>query len=161
MALRRKRQSWVPRGKPLRLDAGAKSASPKRPAFLARPAGAPVYHGFPLIEETRTEGWCFGAITDFLSPDSELGCTYGDGYVEAPDGTRAGLVWEVGQGEIQQILPPEPGRWGVYAVWFSQPVRSVDDLLSNFRGILPALMETYSLAKREEGGARSKPPGRA
>lgn len=140
-------QSPNPRGKPLVLDEGARSANPDEPALLARPAGAPVYYGFPLVEATRTEGWCFGAITDFHGPDSEAGCTYGDGYVEAPDGTRAGLVWEVGSGEIEQILPPEPGRWGVYAVWFPRVVRGVDDLVFNFRRILPALKEIHSQAR--------------
>jgi hypothetical protein len=55
-----------PQGKPLRLDPDAESASPELPAFLARPEGAPVYHGFPLLEETRTpDGWCFGTISDY------------------------------------------------------------------------------------------------
>jgi hypothetical protein len=38
------------------------------PAFLARPADAPAYHGFLLVPETLTEGWCFGSISRFEDP---------------------------------------------------------------------------------------------
>ena len=91
----------------------AESASPELPAFLARPVGAPVCHGFPLIEETLTDGWCFGAITELAQPD---GCARGDRFVVAPDGSRAGLIWSVGDFPIEPSLPPEPGRWGVWCV---------------------------------------------
>jgi hypothetical protein len=36
----------VPKGRPLAIDATARSASPTEPAFIARPDGAPVYYGF-------------------------------------------------------------------------------------------------------------------
>ena len=136
------------RGQPLRLDETAPSANPDRPAFLARPAGAPVYHGFPLVEATCTEGWCYGAITEFENPN---GCHAGDGYVQAPDGSRGGLVWEVGEGEVSEVCAPTPDRWGVWAVWFSHPVRTVDDLTSAFRRILPTLKDLH--AQHRAGGA--------
>ena len=41
-------------GRRILTDDDAESADPNLPAFLARPADKPVYHGFPLIEETRT-----------------------------------------------------------------------------------------------------------
>ena len=126
--------------KPLKLDVTAKSANPTLPAFLSRPEGAPVYHGFSLIEETRTDGWCFGAITEYADPD---GCEGGDGFVVAPDGSRAGLVWEVGTQEMEEVLAPDEGRWGVYAVWFPRAVRTVDDLAFNFRHVLPELQKKY------------------
>jgi len=129
----------------MRLDETAESANPKSPAFLARPEGAPVYHGFPLVEETRTEGWCFGAITEF---EDSSGCESGDGFVVAPDGSRAGIVWEVGEGEMEEIGPPEPDRWGVYAVWFPRATRTVDDLVFNFHHVLPALKRKYEEVKR-------------
>lgn len=59
-------------GKPLTLNSNAKSASPDLPAFLARPAGAPVYHGFRMIEESRTDGWVFGTISAYEGPHSFL-----------------------------------------------------------------------------------------
>ncbi len=128
----------------LRLDPAAVSADPNAPPFVARPAGAPVYYGFELIEETRLDGWCFGAITEFEDPD---GCTWGDGFVEAPDGSRAGLVWEVESGkEIVEIMPPERDRWGVYQVPFIRPVRNTEDLVANFHAILPQLKELHRRA---------------
>ena len=124
----------------LRLDETAESNNPELPAFLARPEETPVYHGFDLVEETRTDGWCFGAITEFEDLD---GCEDGDGFVVAPDGSRAGIVWEVGDREIEEISPPEQDRWGVYAVWFPRPVRTVEDLVFGFRSVLPGLRRKY------------------
>jgi len=72
------------------------------------------------------------------------GCTDGDGYVIAPDGSRAGLVWDVGSREPREISPPNKERWGVYQVWFPQPVRTVEDLVANFRSILPQLKAIYA-----------------
>jgi hypothetical protein len=128
-----------PRGRRILLDPNAQSADPELPAFLARPSGAPVYHGFPLIEETRTEdGWCFGAITEFTD-DADAG----DAFVEAPDGTRAGIVWQVGSGEIAEILPPEPSRWGVYAVWFQDPIASRDKFVAALLALVPQLRRIH------------------
>ena len=133
--------------RPLKLDETAQSASPDLPAFLSRPEGAPVYHGFPIVEASCTDGWCFGAITEFDVAD---GCDSGDGYVVAPDGSRAGLVWDVGQEPTQQILPPDDERWGVYAVWFPRVVTCVDDLVFNFRAVLPDLKAIYQRVKFED-----------
>lgn len=136
-----------PAAKPVLLDETAASADPALPAFLARPADAPVYYGFPLVEETETDGWRFGAITGFDDPD---GCEWGDGFVVAPDGSRAGIVWEYCKGEAQgiyEIMPVEPGRWGVWGLQFPRLVRTIDDLVFNFRHVLPQLQEKF--AQRE------------
>ncbi len=138
-------KSKVPKAKSLRLDETAESANPELPGFLARPEGAPVYHGFGVVEETETDGWFFGAITEFIDPD---GCESGDGFVVAPDGSRAGIVWEVGKQDMQEILPPDEGRWGVYAVWFPRKVQTIDDLVFNFRHVLPDLQRKYVEVKR-------------
>src|SRR5437870_2993975 len=63
--------------------------------------------------QTNIAGWCFGAITAYTSVE---GCEYGDGFVVAPDGSRAGLVWAIGGRELEVVLPPDDLRWGVYAV---------------------------------------------
>ena len=128
------------RSNPLRLDDAAESADSSLPAFLARPKDAPVYYGFPVVPESETDGWFYGAITEFVDP---AGCDGGDGYVLAPDGSRAGLVWEVGSAEAQEISPPEEGRWGVYQVWVPQPVRTIEDLVAGFRAVLPQLQQIY------------------
>ena len=100
-----------------------------------------MYHGFPIIEETRTDGWRFGAITEYEDP---AGCDSGDGFVVAPDDSRAGLVWDVGAGQISQISPPDAGRWGVYQVWFPKPIFSTNDLVQNFRIVLPELIKLHA-----------------
>jgi|SRR5271169_148772 len=98
------------RGRPLAADASAKSASPGEPAFVACPGGAPVYYGFQVLDDVVVEGFTFGKITDF---DAEP-CDMGDAFVIAPDGSRAGLVWEVGEKSyFQQVRPFESERWGV------------------------------------------------
>ena len=94
--------------KPLAIDRQAESADPSVPAFLAPPPGAPVYHGFPVIEGAAVMGFQLGMITNFLAaPD-----TAGDAYVIAPDGSRAGLVWasEVAEPYFKQLVPPEDRR---------------------------------------------------
>ncbi len=133
-----------PKSKRLVLDGNAASASVDQSAFLSKPLGAPVYHGFPLIPETSIDGWLYGAITEFADAS---GCSEGDGFVQAPDGTRAGLVWDVGEGEIQEICPPDPERWGVYQVWFPRLVHNVDDLCDCFAHVLPALRKKHAELK--------------
>ena len=129
-----------PQGTQLKLDDAAAIASPDLPDFLAKPDGAHAYHRFPLVPETMTDGWCLGAITEYEDPD---GCDSGDAYVVAPDGSRAGLVWDVGTGKIGEICPPDKSRWGIYQVWFKRPVRTTDDLVAAFRTVLPELQGIY------------------
>ena len=132
--------SEPPKSRPLKLDDTAVSASAELPALLARPEGAPAYHGFPIIPETATDGWYFGAITEFADPN---GCDSGDAFVVAPDGSRAGLVWDVGEGEVKDISPPDAKRWGVYQIWFPKRTRTTDDLVTCFRAVLPQLQQIY------------------
>lgn len=99
-----------PKGRPLAIDPNAESASRTEPAFIARPQGAPVYHGFRVLEDVVVEGFTFGKITDFEAEP----CEEGDAFVVAPDNSRAGLVWEVADKvSVTEISPLEPGRWGV------------------------------------------------
>jgi hypothetical protein len=127
-------------GRRVIIDPAAQTADASLPAFIARPAGAPVYHGFVVVPETCRDGWCLGAITEFEDP---AGCTGGDAFVVAPDGRRAGLVWEVGTAPLQEILPPDEGRWGVYAISFPHSIRTIADLVSAFHAVLPQLQAKY------------------
>ena len=131
--------------RPILQDPTAPSADTNLPAFIAPPLAAPAYHGFPLVPETETEGWILGAITAFENPD---GCESGDAFVQAPDGSRAGLVWEVGSDAIEQIMPPDSTRWGVWAVWFPHPIRNTGDLTAAFRSVLPELKEKHAESVR-------------
>ena len=131
----------------LSLDEKAQSGEPGRPAFLARPKGAPIYHGFPIVAETETDGWIYGAITEFEDPN---GCEDGDAFIVAPDDSRAGLVWAVGEGKISEICLPDKGRWGVYEVWFPRIIKTKEDLIFNFRSVLPQLKEIYERVKKQK-----------
>jgi hypothetical protein len=98
------------RGQPVRLDQNAMSSDPELPAFIARPPNAPVYHGFPLLKNSELEGFVFGAITE---PKGKRPVEWGDAFVVAPNGSRAGIVWQVGKGEPRIVCEPSNGRWGV------------------------------------------------
>ena len=132
-------------GIPLKLDAAAESADPSLPAFLARPEGAPCYHGFPLLEETRTDdGWCYGTISSY--DNAWEGWTRGDAYVVAPDNTRAGIVWSVGDPSITCLDGPaaeSADRWAVYSLTLPRPVRSRSDLVTGLIGWLPELRRRF------------------
>jgi hypothetical protein len=131
-------------GKPLRLDPSSASASPDLPAFVSRPAGAPVYHGFGLVEETRIDGWVFGTISDYVDPN---GCDWGDAFVVAPDGTRAGIVWQVDNFDPQVVLPPDKDRWGVYGFAYPTPIRTTADFVKMCHSFLPELRRRHAAVK--------------
>ena len=76
-------------------------------------------------------------ITDFLAaPD-----TAGDAFVIAPDGSRAGLVWEseVDDAYFHEVLPPNEIRWGVWAVGLPLPLRTAGDALQFLEALIPEL----------------------
>lgn len=129
-----------PRGRPLRLDPAAKSAAPDLPAFLSKPAGAPVYHGFPTLEDVEVDGFRLGMITDWEAKPADVG----DAFVVAPDGSRAGLNWEISaQPYVSECAPPEEDRWGVWNVGFTHPMRSRDAARANLREVLPDLRREW------------------
>ena len=113
------------------------------PAFLAAPKGAPVYYGFPVLEGSERDGFLFGVIADAAAGWPEL---WGDAYVIAPDGSRAGILWQA-EGELEPVLcPPNKGRWGVYGFRFPRPVRSEQDLIRSLHDVLPQLKAYYQQA---------------
>ena len=130
-------------------DPEAESASPDFPAFMAAPAGSPVYYGFPLLPSSEVDGWTFGVIT---SPVGDEPRVWGDAYVVAPDGSRAGIVWraEGGNPEPWIVSPPDEGRWGVYGLTFRHPVRNEQDLIRNLHEWLPQL-KAFRHAAAEAG----------
>ena len=102
------------------------------------------YYG-PFVEETLTNGWCYGLITQNPCPDHPDGCISGDGFVVAPDGCYAGLMWWAEcPWEFEQINEPEGEKFfGVFEVRFTLPVRSEADLAANFRAVLPRIHAAY------------------
>jgi len=130
------KKSSDPVGQPLAMDRNAASASRTEPGFIARPAGAPVYHGFVVLKSVVVDGFTFGKITDFEAQPSD----YGDAFVIAPDNSRAGLVWEVtDKSYFQEISPLEPDRWGVWGVSFPYAMESRHNVRRNLESILPEL----------------------
>jgi hypothetical protein len=138
----------TPRGRPLATDPTAASAGPGVPAFAARPEGAPVYHGFPVLD-VEVDGFRLGVITDFLAEPTGGG----DAFVVAPDGSRAGLVWQTGPDTfVRRILPPEPGRWGVWSVSQPLPMTTPEEARGYLAALLPELREHWDTWRRTRGG---------
>ena len=129
-----------PRGRRIALDPLAKSASRTEPAIIAKPEGAPMYHGFQILSDVVVEGFTFGKISDF---DTEP-CTEGDAFVVAPDNSRAGLVWEVsGNSYFQEVCPADSNRWGVWPASFPHPMTNHENVRRNFEHILPQLKRRW------------------
>ena len=69
----------------------------------------------------------------------------GSGHLEGPDGSRAGIQWEVGDGSyIMRLEGPGTDHWGVYRVGFARPVRSPSDLRANLEPLMPKFQVIYS-----------------
>ena len=132
-------------GRPVRVDEAAVSADESLPAFIARPPGAPVYHGFEQLPHSEKDGFVFGVIT---KPGGDPPASWGDAFVIAPNGSRAGIVWQVGSGAASLLVEPSEGRWGVYSFWFADPISTEQQLIDNLHVILPALKEYYARAER-------------
>jgi len=122
------------------LDEQARTVDPALPAFLAPPKDAPAYHGFLVVAESEVDGWLLGMITGFGAE--------GDGFVIAPDGGRAGLVWTAeGAGYFQaggsafctEVSGPDGRRWGVFAVGVPLPLRGPGDARVYLAALLPWL----------------------
>ena len=103
------------------------------------------YEQFALVDEATTDGWRFGTITSFI------GQVWGDAFVEAPDGSRAGIVWVSNAAPFTTLVTPDENRWGVYQVPFTVPMVETKDLVLNFRAVLPQLKDAYESAVRSRG----------
>ena len=123
----------------LAVDHDAETADPSKPGVLAPPAGAPAYHGFTVLPDVVVDGFTLGVVTAMGPADR------GDAFVIAPDGSRAGLAWELGaaDGRVYSAAPPEERRWGVFRVVFARPMASEEDARENPRAIVPALREAW------------------
>lgn len=135
----------LPVVKSLLLDLEAESIDPAKPAFMTPPPGSKPYHGFPLLSESSRDGFSLGVITNFLEADSDAGCHIGDAFVEGPDGSRAGLFWEVNREEaiVSPVQGPDEFRWGIYYITVPFAVKSEADLLGHFQGMLSILKQIY------------------
>src|SRR5689334_3546187 len=94
---------------------------------------------FPLVEETRTKGWCYAPITEFNEPECHPnGCESGDGYVVTPNGLRMSLFWSTGTFDAKWHPSLDHGP-GLYEVAFPKPVKNLQDLVECFKSVVPQL----------------------
>jgi hypothetical protein len=101
------------------------------------------YEEYPLIYETETEGFVYGAIIP-MEPGREAGA----GFIEAPGGARAGLQWERSDTPfIMRIEPPDDSHWGLYRVGFIHPGDSVANLTANLAELVPRLRILHRRAR--------------
>lgn len=103
------------------------------------------YQRFALVEETSTDGWRLGTITGFVDQ------SWGDAFVEAPDGSRAGLVWVLDSSEFKMLQSADEKCWGVYQVAFPNRMADIGSLVENFRAVLPKLREAYDTSRGIKG----------
>ena len=99
------------------------------------------YDQTKLIKASSKEGWNIGYVgIPWPGPWPKL-C--GDLFVQAPDGTQAGIAWGSKGPDIQVIAGPSEARWGVFQVLFPIPVFGEADLIQNFHAVLPLLQEAH------------------
>lgn len=102
-----------------------------------------AYEEYPLIPETTIDGFTYGAVTPIGEQQER-----GGGFLQGPDGSRAGIRWELSDSPfIERIEGPDGNRWGVYRLGFTQPVESIQDLVANLEALLPKLKVLYSRAR--------------
>lgn len=86
------------------------------------------------------DGFLLGKVTDFESEK----CDGGDAFVVAPDGSRAGLVWEVSEdSHFSELCPKSADRWGVWAVNFPFPMNCRENARRNLEVVLPVLKQKW------------------
>lgn len=125
-------------GLPLRIDTEAESSDADKPAFAARPAGAPVYHGFPILDDVEVDGFRLGMISDWEAEPSKCG----DAFLVAPDNSRCGLIWEITAEpyvSAESQVPADEMRWGVWKVGFPHPMDSRENARRNVGFVLAEL----------------------
>jgi hypothetical protein len=141
---------------PLAADAAAASMNARLPAYLARPDGLPIYHGFPILESVQVDGFTLGLISDSVT----TAATWGDAFVVAPDRRRAGLVWEVGvQPYFETLLAADANRWGVFGVGTARAPTSLDDAKLFLNELLPSLRSEWERTRANVTPHVPEPPG--
>jgi hypothetical protein len=88
------------------------------------------------------------------SPIGKRSPETGDAFVIAPDGSRAGLVWEACDPPyFQETMPIEADRWGVWGVGFRLPMNSRENARRNLESILPELQLRWAEWKARFSGS--------
>ena len=116
---------------------------------MAPPGGARPYHGFKVLNDVTYQGFTLGAITDY---QTRPGLTVGDGFVVAPDGSRAGIEWRIAnESYLLEMAPPTSNRWGVWMAGFVHPMVDKDSARRNLIEIEPLLRQKWEAWVTEFG----------
>ena len=84
-------------------------------------------------------GFVFEAVTP-LDQRRETGA----GLLRGPDGSKAGLQWELAESPyIMRLGGPAEGSWGLYRVGFTRPVASAADVAANLEPLWPKFKVLY------------------
>ncbi len=120
-------------------------SSEKAPSHRIASGALPAYHSFPVIPGSEKEGFSFGRITH-----PRRDSTWGDAFVVAPDGSRAGVIWRVGTSSEPCVsVEPDADRWGVYSVEFPVAAQNLQQLVRNLQRYLPHWKELFAAARQE------------
>ena len=120
----------------LRLDLTAESADPSLLPFMSPPPGAPPYYGFQVLD-IEVDGFRMGVISDFF--DDPTAAEGGDGFIVAPDGSRAGLVWKLDKPYAFRTVEDTENRWGVWLVGISEPLVDLSSAQRVFADVVSVL----------------------
>lgn len=93
-------------------------------------------------------------ITDFLGESTN----YGDAFVVAPDGSRAGLVWETADDVyFAEVCAPTADRWGVWGVSQRLPMTTLSEAREYLAALVPELRARWQLWKRDAPTEQAEP----
>jgi hypothetical protein len=104
-----------------------------------------VYYGFRLLEGVVLDGFALGLISDSMVEPT----THGDAFVVAPDGSRAGLIWEIAEQKyFETTSGPDARRFGVFSVGTPHGPTTTDEATMFLAEILPAVRREWERTRR-------------
>ena len=83
------------------------------------------------------QGFSFGLISDFFNDPTAS--DQGDGFVVAPDGARAGIVWKLDKPYVFRMVEDTNNRWGVWLAGIDEPLIDRESAERVFTGIVTEL----------------------
>lgn len=141
----------------LAIDHNAPSADPGKPAFMAPPPGSEPYHGFLILDRVAVDGFRWGAITSVGPPPQKSL----DGFIVAPDGSRAGAEWRQSpEPYVLMLAEPTSIRWGVWRLGFVGEVVDEPTALAALTGVIGTLKARWDEWRSEGGVGQTSNRGR-
>ncbi|MFG0247399.1 MAG: hypothetical protein ACF8OB_00820 [Phycisphaeraceae bacterium JB051] len=100
-----------------------------------------IYPRFPFIEESLTDGWVFGSMTEFAYGKD---CCSGDGFVFAPDGTCIDVDWEKGTEKMSfELYPVDHQCWAIFNFQYPDAIQTTEDWVKMCHSFLPKIIAKY------------------